>query len=292
MKNFFRKIRSILLRPVETNQELMMLSLGRMEARQVKAAKISGIQEAEFQVFSQHGEDGIIQYLISKVPVKNKYFIEFGVGTYREANTRFLLQNDRWAGLIMDAGSGHKDYVEKESYLAQNHDIKAVKTFITPQNINELFKENNVPEEPGLLSIDIDYNDYFVIKAINKIKPAIIIAEFNALFGADRAIAVPYAETYGAYDGSAYFGASLKAITQAVTEKGYIAAGCDKSGVNAFFVRKDLAGEIKAMSAEEMFATINISKEKMNKELKKVSGKVVEDVVTREKKTIGEVFGV
>ncbi|MDI6739908.1 MAG: hypothetical protein QME74_06045, partial [Candidatus Edwardsbacteria bacterium] len=60
---------------------------------------LKSIQDAEFKVYSQFGDDGIIQYLISQIPIENKSFIEFGVQDYTESNTRFLLKNDNWRGL-------------------------------------------------------------------------------------------------------------------------------------------------------------------------------------------------
>jgi hypothetical protein len=69
--------------------------------RDNKNSKFSSVQEAEFKVFSQWGEDGIVQYLINKLPIENEVFIEFGVEDYTELNTRFLLENDNWSGLVL-----------------------------------------------------------------------------------------------------------------------------------------------------------------------------------------------
>src|ERR1700744_5508213 len=63
--------------------------------------EVSSINEVEFQVFSQFGDDGIIQWLISKIDIPNKTFIEFGVENYIESNTRFLLINNKWKGLVI-----------------------------------------------------------------------------------------------------------------------------------------------------------------------------------------------
>ena len=49
------------------------------------------IENAEFRVYSQWGEDGIIQYLVNQLSIPNKVFVEFGVENYTESNTRFLL---------------------------------------------------------------------------------------------------------------------------------------------------------------------------------------------------------
>src|SRR6476646_5384843 len=67
------------------------------------------IQAAEFRVFSQWNDDGIIQFLINYLDIDQKTFIEFGVENYREATTRFLLENNNWKGLILD---GSKKNIE------------------------------------------------------------------------------------------------------------------------------------------------------------------------------------
>ena len=146
----------------------------------------SSIQDTEFKVFSQWGEDGIIQYLINKIPIKNKIFIEFGVDTYVEANTRFLLENDNWSGLVLDGSLKNIEYI-KRSDLYWKYDLIAKNIFINKENIDNVLKEyidsNNFSKDIGLLSIDIDGNDYYVWEAIKCISPVIVICEYNWIFG-------------------------------------------------------------------------------------------------------------
>ena len=97
-----------LLREIEQNRILLAQPL-------IQNLKSKGLLEnmpdAEFKVFSQWGEDGIIQYLISKIAIENKVFIEFGVQDYSESNTRFLLVNDNWRGLVIDSSSEFIKYI-------------------------------------------------------------------------------------------------------------------------------------------------------------------------------------
>src|SRR5687768_12224968 len=66
---------------------------------------IKNLDEVEFQVFSQWGDDGIIQYLVNKLDIPNKTFIEFGVEDYKESNTRFLLISNNWSGYVIDGSA-------------------------------------------------------------------------------------------------------------------------------------------------------------------------------------------
>ena len=74
------------------------------------------IEDIEFKIFSQFGDDGIIQYLINKLDIDRKYhnFIEFGVENYEESNTKFLLLNNNWSGLILDSSSENINYIKKK----------------------------------------------------------------------------------------------------------------------------------------------------------------------------------
>lgn len=99
--------------------EQLRLALGRQESRIVKPGHYERLRDAEFRVFSQFGEDGIIQYLISKVPIEHDVFVEFGVEDYSESNTRFLLCNDNWRGLILDGGISHIDFIQSNELTPQ-----------------------------------------------------------------------------------------------------------------------------------------------------------------------------
>lgn len=211
--------------------------------------------DVEFKVFSQWGEDGIIQYLISNVPIENEVFVEFGVEDYREANTRFLLMNNDWKGLVMD-GSPENIGKIKGHQISWRHHIQAVPAFITRENINELLVSNGIKGDIGLLSVDIDGNDYWVWEAIDVVSPRIVICEYNSILGPDRALTIPYKADFfrtSAHFSNHYFGASLKAFYLLAQKKGYTFVGCNRMGANAFFVRNDVVGNLYVPTLEEGF---------------------------------------
>jgi hypothetical protein len=214
---------------------------------------IDNINLAEFKIYSQFGDDGIIQFLVNYLDIDNHNFIEFGVENYKEANTRFLLINNNWSGLIMDGSQNNIDQIKKDDiyYL---HDINAVSVFITKDNINELIKSSGFSREVGILSIDIDGNDYWIWKEINTIDPVIVIVEYNSLFGYDNPWTVPYKKDFyitQEHYSNLYFGTSLLSLCDLAEEKGYSFIGCTSNATNAFFVRKDKMKGLKALSAFE-----------------------------------------
>lgn len=228
-------------------------ALGRIENRQTR--QLSDYRLAEFKVFSQWGEDGIIQYLLEHVPVDNRVFVEFGVENYTESNTRFLLTNNYWSGLVMDGCAENIEYIKNDPiYWASN--LKAVNAFITKDNINELLSKNGIKNDIGLLSIDIDGNDYWVWQAIDTISPRIIVCEYNSHFGPNAKVTTPYNPEFvrdTAHYSKIYYGASINALNTIAKTKGYSLVASNSAGNNVFFVRNDLMTTLTELSPSEAY---------------------------------------
>lgn len=230
------------------------LLTGRMLANQIKLlTTVESLHDVEFKVFSQWGDDGIIQWLINNIVLENKYFIEFGVEDYRESNTRFLMINNNWSGLILD---GSKKNIAKviDSEYYWRHELQAHCYFVTKDNIMQIIEKYDLNKKCSLLHIDIDGNDYWVWESVD-ITPEIVIIEYNSVFGANRTITTPYSNNFNranSHYSHLYFGASLNALVTLSEKKGYAFIGCNSAGNNAYFVRRDkLNNIIKEISVEE-----------------------------------------
>jgi hypothetical protein len=213
------------------------------------------LREVEFKIFSQFGDDGIIQYLIRQLQPVPDTFVEFGVENYRESNTRFLLLNNNWRGLVLDGDEDSINYIRKDD-IYWRHTLTARRAFITRDNINDLLKEAGLAGEIGLLSIDIDGNDYWVWEKLNVVDPVIAIVEYNSIFGPDLAVTIPYDAKFvrhRAHYSGQFWGASLQALTSLATQKGYSLVGCNSAGNNAYFVRSNKICNLPVLSAHEAF---------------------------------------
>lgn len=263
LKNVFKRdaiidIRLECLRDIEKqnlkfNETNMLLNAKINIDRINKLSTIKNVSDVEFKVFSQWGEDGIIQYLINKIPIERKVFVEFGVENYTESNTRFLLMNNNWSGLIIDGNKANIDYVKSDD-IYWKYNLKAICSFITRENINDLIKNANIEGDIGLLSIDIDGNDYWIFEKIDIIKPRIVICEYNSVFGVEQEVSVPYKQDFyrtKEHYSNLYFGASLLSLCKLADKKGYYFIGSTSAGNDAFFVRKDLCENLKSISPEE-----------------------------------------
>lgn len=251
IKFFYKKIYQKI--NYETQKSLVLN--GKLLSELNSRKNISTLDEVEFQVFSQRGEDGVIQYLINQIDIPNKIFVEFGVETYTESNTRFLLINNNWSGLIIDGSKDNINFI-KSDYIYWKYDITAVESFITRNNINKIISEYTKIADIGILSVDIDGNDYWIWKEIDCIKPRIVICEYNSAFGNNKKVTVPYKDEFvrrNEHYSDLYFGASLAAFCELAEEKGYDFIGTTSAGVNAYFVRKDLSSPFKKFIPLEGF---------------------------------------
>lgn len=211
--------------------------------------------EYGFKVFSQGNEDGLIQYLINHVEIKNEVFVEFGVEDYSECNTKFLLLHNNWSGLCMDGSTEAMEKLRTKKLYWQ-HTIEAKAAFITKDNINQLIKDSGISGDIGLLSTDIDGVDYHVLEAIDCISPRIIICEFNPVFGAKESVSVPYREDFSrtkAHFSNLYFGASLRAFVNLLKKKGYKLVCISSMRNNAFFVKEDAGNSVPEVSVEDAY---------------------------------------
>ena len=230
--------------------ERALLLQGRIAARSLPVGRpIRDLTEAEFRVFSQWGEDGIIEWLVSHVPVPNHRFVEFGVESFQEANCRFLMQNRNWRGLVIDGSEAHMASLRGRP-LFWMHDLTAMAAFVSAENIDGLIAGAGFSGPLGILSIDIDGNDYWVWDAISCVDPAIVICEVNPILGDVAPITVPYDPDFTRFkyhSSGLYFGASVAAMQHLARKKGYTFLGTSLSGINAFFVRDDLAASVTGL---------------------------------------------
>jgi hypothetical protein len=209
------------------------------------------LNKYEKSYYSQNGEDGIIQEILNRIsPLQNDYFVEFGVETGVECNCRHLYESF-WKGLMIE---GNEDYYKK---LRENYNIfnlNVVNSFITKENIVEIFEKNNVPKDLALLSIDIDGNDYWVLKEIlDSYQPFVIVAEYNAHYEPPVEWIMKYNPNH-LWDGTSYFGSSLQSLTKLCNKFDYALVCTDSKGVNAFYVnRKYMNDKLKELTPSEAY---------------------------------------
>ncbi len=227
--------------------EKLLVLQGETRAHQIaQQATLDTLADAEFSVFSQWGEDGIISWLIDVAQPSATTFVEFGVEDYRESNTRFLLISRYWSGLIID---GSKDNIAsiRSDDIAYKYDLQTRAAFIDRDNIADLIASAGYDGDLGILSVDIDGVDYWVLEKITQ-RAAIIVVEYNQIFG-DAPFSVPYDPSFvrlSKHYSGMYWGASLSAFRHLLEQRGYEFVGTNRAGTNAFFVEAGFADRVNA----------------------------------------------
>jgi hypothetical protein len=220
---------------------------GEIAARQVRSIeKLRTLCDAEFCVSSQWGEDGIIEWLVHHLGDLPETFIEFGVENYIESNTRFLLKHRNWRGLVIDGSRTNVERIRSDP-ISWRHDLTAIASFITRENINSIISDSGFSGQLGILSIDIDGVDYWIWEALNCVNPIILIVEYNSVFGDVVPLTVPYKSDFirsHAHHSNLYYGLSIRAAEHLAGERGYTLVGTNRAGSNAFFIRNDRVHEI------------------------------------------------
>lgn len=209
-----------------------------------KLSELRRLEQYGYKGFSQNDEDGILQEIFRRIHVTNRQFVEFGTGDGSQNNTVFLLCNG-WTGLWIDGNSGDQESQRRlfPQKIASGQ-LVSICRFLTIDNINHVIESAGINGEIDLLSIDVDGNDYHLWKAIKVINPRAVVMEYNAYAAPPLEWVMPYDASY-CWDGSSQrFGASLKSLELLGADLGYQLVGCNLTGLNAFFVRKDLTRDL------------------------------------------------
>ncbi|MDQ6675550.1 MAG: hypothetical protein M3069_33280 [Chloroflexota bacterium] len=224
---------------------------------------LPSLAEAQFRSYSQNGEDGILLYIFSLIGTTSKTVVEMCAGNGIECNAANLILNHRWIGLLFD---GDEQNIQSgKTFYAAHRDTNWLRptlahAWITAENVNDLIRSNGVAGEIDLLSLDMDGMDYWIWKAMDCIRPRVVVLEYNWVWGTERSVTVPYTTDFvntdpgGVHGGNGwiYFGGSLPAFVKLAREKGYRLVGCEEWGFNAFFIRADVG--------EDVFPEIEASK--------------------------------
>jgi hypothetical protein len=200
-----------------------------------------------FNNFSQFEEDGILLYIFSRIGETNRKVLELGAGSARECMASNLIINHNWQGFLVD-GSDKNRKIARE-FFSNFHNTriwqpKFLVRWITAENVNEICEDFEINGEIDLLSLDIDGNDYWVLSALERVSPRVIVLEIQNSIPASVSVARPYLADFDLHDYSgierSFRGASISAFNLLLEERGYMLIGTTTNGINAFFVKKTL----------------------------------------------------
>jgi hypothetical protein len=216
-------------------------------ASRAASPHFKNLWDAEVKVYSQWGEDGILDFLVSKLGISKPKVLEVGAGNFNECNSRFLAENLNASVVAID---GRKDLLKSidTSELKWKSHILGIETWVTPENINALITQGSqFMQGIDVFSLDLDGNDYWIIEKAELSNIKVVVVEYNPLFGRKFEVTVPRDDAFDRtvkHESWLYYGASLLAFVGVLKRKGFTFVGTNRVGNNAFFIASDNASLI------------------------------------------------
>jgi len=221
----------------------LMLGQQAIIASRSMYTSLQHLHDAEVKVFSQWGEDGILDYLFTRLDISKPKIVEFGVGIFQECNSRFTAEFRNASVYMVDL---NKDLVKKvkESQIYWMNSLFPIIDRITPDNSSKhLDSARSLMGGIDVVSLDIDGNDYWVLKPLELDSISIVVCEYNPIYGSNISCTIERNDEFDrsiAHYSGLHYGMSLRAAISLMDCKGFIFLGTNRAGNNAFFLKKEL----------------------------------------------------
>ncbi len=222
-----------------------MIGLSHILLMRKNYSKVNKLSDVDYKIFSQNGEDGILDYLLYQLKIEKPKYIEIGVGDYTESNTRFIFERCSPKGTVVDCLENLEEKIKKNFSLWKS-ELKIVNDFVNPNNIIKIMREADTLNNLDIFSLDIDGIDYWILKELPKDFSKIAIVEFNPIFGKNLKVSVPNIINFDRkkyHYSNLCFGMSLQAAIEIMNEKNFYFVGTNLLRNNAFFVSKNYKKE-------------------------------------------------
>ena len=214
-----------------------------------KLAPPYDLNAKRFRLRSQNEEDGILFALLDYTGWGGRRFVEIGSGK-SGGSSAALARDCGWSGLMIELSAAAVELARRK--LEGNRGVTVIAARVTPGNVDQLLEAHGSGGDVDVLAIDIDSYDYWVFSALTVARPRVLVLEYNALFGPTRRVTIPCDQPLEDTP-KGYHGASLAALTALAESKGYRLVTCENTGVNAFFLREDVAPEVGGVPAIKAF---------------------------------------
>ena len=227
------------------NRKLFMIGLSHILNMRKNYENITNLNDLDYKVFSQNGEDGILDYLLFQLKINKPKFLEIGVGDYSESNTRFIFDRCSPKGTIIDCIEEFEIKVKKNIKLWRGQ-LNIIYKNINSDNIKDIIENKKIFSELDLLSLDIDGIDYWVLEKLPKNFSKIAVIEFNPIFGNKFKVTVPNIKDFNRNNyhySNLCFGMSLLALIDLMKKKNFYFLGTNLFRNNAFFISNELDKE-------------------------------------------------
>lgn len=189
-------------------------------------------------IYAQGAEEAMLEQIFARIEPRSRTCLEFGASDgLRNSNTARLLRDHGWTGAFIE-GSDYRFGRLKENW-GEAENVRLLQAVVQPDDVEARFDQAGVPDDLDLLSIDIDGNDYWVWRRIERFRPQVVVIEYNPYYEPPQRWVMRFDADH-VWDGSTHYGASLESLYWLGKDKGYELIACDRQGNNAFFVERSL----------------------------------------------------
>ena len=111
-------------------------------------------------MFSQNGEDGVIEEILRRIGIADGSCVEFGIESGIEGNCVFLADVLGWDALFMES---HPDrFAALAGKYRHRPGVQTVRAMVGPTTSTASWTAPACPTELDVLSIDVDGADYWI----------------------------------------------------------------------------------------------------------------------------------
>lgn len=247
IKVYLIKLLESIYLKISRNQFIELKSIygyGLMIQQKSVALEVRDLADVEFKVFSQFGEDGILNYLCNLIEIDAPRIVEFGAGEFLECNSKFLISNRNASAFLVDSNKKLLDNVFSSEYMWKST-IHTKIDWVTKDNSQTIFYEGlKFLGGVDIFSIDLDGNDYWILEQLPLEGVKIVVLEINPILGHELALTIPYKsdfERYAFHHSGMYYGMSALAAITLMANKGFDFMGSNRVGHNLFFCKKNIS---------------------------------------------------
>jgi hypothetical protein len=205
------------------------------------------------RVYSQSGEDGILEKIFESLNINEGWFCEFGAGDGNNISNTRIFREKGWSGVLIEGDTDRFNKMNKAKEIASNKNIHLIKEYIScepGEKIDDLLSNTPIPKDFDLVSIDIDGNDLWIWKSMEKYRPKVVIIEYNSHFPVTESVTVKYDRNHR-FEQDNYYGANAGALIKLGKEKSYDLVGYT-NGLNLIFVDSNLSSLFRKVNTSEI----------------------------------------
>jgi hypothetical protein len=203
------------------------------------------------KIYSQSGEDGIIEKIFEEIGVEKGWYCEFGAGDGHWISNTKNLREKGWDGVLIEGDP--KSFENLHKNFSENESVSVIQSYISCEPgecLDDLLSGTKIPKDFDILSIDIDGNDFWIWKSLKNYNPKLVVVEYNSNYNSEDSLVIEYDRNHR-FGMDNYYSATVEAFNRLADEKGYSLVAFTP-GLNLFFCRKDLADKFLKVNSNDI----------------------------------------